>query len=48
MWLQAAKVVAVDVVDIVGERINFAKICTLCDLEKSTDYHNIMVKSPDL
>ena len=34
MWLQAAKVVAVDVVDIVGERINFAKICTLCDLGK--------------
>ena len=39
MELQAAKVVAVDMVDIVGERINFAKICTLCNSEISTDNH---------
>ena len=48
MQLQAAKAVAVDVVDIMGERINSAKIGTLCDSEKSADYHKSIVKSPDL
>ena len=44
MQSQPTIVVAVAVVDTAGERINLAKI----DLEKSTDYHKNMVKSPDL
>ena len=31
--------VAVDVVDIAGERIHFAKRSMLCDLETYADYH---------
>ena len=40
--------VAVDVVDIAGERIILAKIGMLCDSEKLADYHKGIVKSPDL
>ena len=47
MWLQATKVVTVDVVDIVGGRIILAKIGMQSDLEKSGDYHKGIVKSPD-
>ena len=46
--LWATNVVAVDVVDIVGERIILANIGTWHDLEKSADYHRSIVKSPDL
>ena len=38
---------AVDVVDILGERIYLAMIGMLHNSEKSTDYHNGFVKSPD-
>ena len=49
MQLQAAKVVPVDVVDIAGERINFAKIGTLHDSGKnSADYHKSTAKSSDV
>ena len=41
MWLWATEALAVDVVDIAGERISYAKI----DLETSADYHKNMVKS---
>ena len=48
MWLWAAEAVTMDVVEILEERIILARIDMLHDLEKSSDYHKGIVKSPDL